>query len=331
MDIKEFKLILEEKIKTSSQVFITPHVGVDFDAIASAIGFSLISKKLSRPSYIFIYEDGNRIEPGVKLITEEYGNNVSFISIDRYKKLKGDNDLLIVTDTNKRNLIGCRDYLDEFKNIIVLDHHKTDENTIPNNALYIPEAVSSTSEVMVDLLCKFGIKYDCNVANYLLAGIYLDSDKLRKGVTSKTFRVVSKLIEKGANFEKVQEFFAEDFKSDQKIQDLVQKTIFITYTFAVAFENGDTVYSKEELAKVADKLLSYKMVDASFAAGNIDDDTISISARSSGKIDVSQIMKAMDGGGNIYSAATKVKDEDILDVKKKLLKKLKPSFSTDDM
>ena len=324
--LKDAKVLLENYIKDSNQVFITPHLCADFDAIASAIGISLISNKFSKPNYIFICDDPYKMEPGVKLITEEYADKVNFIDMERYNKLKSNNDLLIATDTNKSYLVGCEKSLNEFKNIIVLDHHMQDEKTIKTDDIYIPKNTSSASEIVVELLCKFGIKYSSDIANYLLSGIYLDTDKLRKGVTARTFQIVSKLLEKGANLDKVQEFFAEDFKNDQKIQDLISKTILTTYTYAIAIEMDDILYTREELAKVADKLLTYKTIDATFAVGSIDENTVSVSARSKGKVDVSKIMSLMNGGGNIYSAAAKIENATTDEVGKTLMKTLKPNF-----
>ena len=237
---------------------------------------------------------------------------------------------MITTDTNKSNLIGCSDYLDQFKRVITLDHHDVGEQTISTNFQYISTEVSSTSEMMVDLLCQFGIKYDSDIANYLLSGIYLDTDKLQKRMSPKTFQIVSKLLTKGANLEKVQEFFAEDFKNDQKIWALIQKTVLFTNTYAVAIEDSDTIYTREDLAKVADKLLNYRAVDASFAVGKVDENVVSISARSRGRVDVSKIMSLMAGGGNVYSAATKIEDESTEEIGKTLIKTLKPGFFVEE-
>ena len=62
-------------------------------------------------------------------------------------------------------------------------------------------------------------------------------------------------------------------------------------------------------------MLKYKIF-ASFAIGYIDEDTISISARSKGGIDVSTVMKYFGGGGNEYSAAARVKGMSIEDIAK---------------
>ena len=81
---------------------------------------------------------------------------------------------------------------------------------------------------------------------------------------------------------------------------------FPTYIFAVACDNTNKIYEVEDIAKAADYLLKYR-VNITFAIAKIDDNTVSISARSKGDIDASRIMKLLGGGGNQYRAAAKVK------------------------
>lgn len=334
--IKEFKQVLEEKIKESNQVFIVPHIKADFDAIASCIGMYMIAKKLGKNPNIIIDEALHEMEAGVKIIIDEINNmtigkdneNISIINSSKYDKIKSDNDLLIALDLNKTYLTSCKEYLDEFKNIVVIDHHKEDENTINTDYKYIDVNTSSISELMTELICQFNIKFDKHIADYLLAGIYLDTDMLKRNATSKTYRIVSKLLEKGADLGRVTDFFAYDFYSDRKVQDLVGKTCFMTYTCAIALGDEETIYSREELAKAADYLLKYR-TDAAFAIGYIAENEISISARSSkGNIDVGEVMKELGGGGSPFSAATKISGENINEAGKRLTKCLKPKAYT---
>lgn len=326
--IKDLKLVLDEKIAQSENVFITGHNVVnnnlDFDAIGAIIGMYLIASKLNKNVYLLI-ENEQKLESGVKLILDEMRNNLNIINKEKFNLLKSDNDTLIVLDTNKVNLINCSDKLDEFKNIFVIDHHKEDEYTINTDLKYINENISSASEIITELLLLYKVKITPEIANYLLAGIYLDTNKYTKNCSSKTMRIVSKLLDKGGDIKKVNEFFEEDFLSDRKVQSLVSMANFFTYNIALCISDESVRYTKEELAKVADYLLRYK-VDAAIAAGFIDDELISISARSKGKIDVSLIMKEFNGGGNIFSAASKIEDNDINVVSEKLKKILKPSF-----
>ena len=290
----------------------------------------ILVKKLGKNAHIIIDEPLLDMEPGVKIILEEIKNlsigkeNISIINSEKYTKQKSDNDLLITLDLNKKYLTSCENYLDEFKNIIVIDHHESDDNTINTEYKYIDTEVSSVSELITELLCLYGIKYDKHIADYLLAGIYLDTDSLKRNVTSKTYRIVSKLLEKGANINKVNDLFVSDFVSDRKIQDLVGKTVFINYNFAIALADEDIIYQKEELAKVADYLSKYR-TDATFAIGHTSEDEISISARSSkGIIDVGELMRELGGGGSPYSAATRITGSNIIETGKVLTRTLKP-------
>jgi len=322
-DVKNLKNIIEEKLKASNNVFITFHNCVDIDAIASAIGLSYIIKKIGKESYIILNDNYDNIEKGAKKIIDNELNNYNIISLDIFKEIKTNNDLLIVVDANKEKQVCCKEYLNDFKDIIIIDHHKEEEDTIKTEFKYIKK-VSSASEIIIELFNLYKFKINENLSNYLLAGIYLDTNKYSVNCSYRTMELVSKLMKKGADTLKVNEFFEEDFFSDRKIQELVSKATFITENIALCIADEKIKYTKAELAKVADYLLKYK-IDAVFAAGFIDDEIISISARSKGNIDVSEIMKSFGGGGHIYSAASELRDISFDEISKKLNKIIKKS------
>lgn len=208
---------------------------------------------------------------------------------------------------------------------MIIDHHFSDSDTVPSDEPYINTSVSSASEIVAKLLCLFKINYSSEIANYLLAGIYLDTDKLTKNISSETMRVVSKLMDKGANMNKVTDWFAEDFNSDRRVQGLVSKAKMLNYSIAIISAEEQEKYTAQELAKAADYLLKCK-VDVSFAIGKIEDNIISISARSKEKVDVGAVMSELGGGGNQYSAATKITDSTVEEVSNKLVKTIRPNF-----
>ena len=95
--------------------------------------------------------------------------------------------------------------------------------------------------------------------------------------------------------------------------------------------SDDEEYSREEIAKAADYALRFH-VNATFAMAYIDPETIYISARSKGIIDVSKIMKLIGiGGGNEHSAAAKVTGMSIEEVKLKLNSLLIPTTYLDQV
>ncbi len=325
MDLKEFKIKLDELISSSDRVFISPHIRADYDALAASIAMSLIVKKLDKEAYIVMGDDIDKMEQGMKTIYNEAKEISSFIFQNKVEQMLTDNSLLIAVDMNKTYLTVCSTFLDRFKNIAIIDHHDSDQDTIVTDYQYIMPKLSSASEILTEMLLLSNVKITSRIADYLLAGIFLDTNKFTKNASTKTMETIYKLTKKGGEIARVTDFFTEDYLVDRKIQNLVSKTRFITYTVAVAIDNTDTLYTREELAKVADYLLKYQNIDATFALGLTNEDIISISARSKGNIDVSDVMREMGGGGNEFSAASQIKDSTLEDTNDKLTRKLVPS------
>ena len=76
------------------------------------------------------------------------------------------------------------------------------------------------------------------------------------------------------------------------------------------------------------KQLNLQKLDAVFALGKISDDTVSISSRSHGKVNVGAVMEEFDGGGHQYSGAAKIKDATLEEVGIKLKQLLKNPYYT---
>lgn len=325
-DLKTLKMSLERKIIEASNVVIVPHNGIDFDAIASAFAIALIAKKYKKQHYIVVNDPAYKIDHGVQLIINDAKKDFTIVNKEKYLQYKKDNDLIILTDVNKNYLISLKEEVTNNKdNVVVIDHHDSDNNTVKASLYHIDSLASSTSEILTNLLCLYKIKYSKEVANYLLSGIYLDTNKLTKNVSPNVMKIVAKLLENGADMNVVTDWFAEDFNSDRRVQELVSRAQIITYSIATILAEEGNEYTREELAKAADYLLKYK-VDASYAIGEVGDNIISISARSKERVNVGKVMQELGGGGNQYSAATKIEDSNIEEVGKQLLKTIKPPF-----
>jgi len=327
--IRDLRVNLESKILSSSNVVIVPHNGIDFDAIGSAIGLASIVKKLKKTPIIVIDDASTKIDYGVQVVIDEAKNEYTIVNRDKYLQGSNDDDLFILTDVNKSYLVSINDRLTNPEQVVIIDHHNEDDKSVESNLKCIDPSISSASEIVTHLLNLFKCKCSPEVANYLLTGIYLDTNKLTKNVTPETMKTVAKLLEFGANINKVTDLLSEDFFSDRRVQELVSKAKITTYSIAMILAEESDEYTKEELAKAADYLLKYR-VDAAFSIGRIDEETISVSARSKEKINVGLVMQEMEGGGNQFSAATKLKDTTIEETGKKLIKLLQPNCYVKD-
>lgn len=325
--IKKLKIYLDslENSESKGNLIIVPHNNVDFDAIASAIGFSLIAKKLNKEPFIIVNDCLYDIDQGVHLIINEAKKCLPIINRDKYLQFRSDSDLIVLVDVNKKYLISLNEDIEDNDKVIIIDHHDTDDCTVHSDYQYVDTSMSSTSEIVMKLLLAYKIKPSSVIANYLLAGIYLDTNRLSKNVTSETTKIITKLLECGASMNVVTDLFSEDFNSDRRVQELVSRAKFTNISLATIVADDKEEYTREELAKAADYLLKYK-VDAAFAVGNIGDNTVSISARSREKVNVGDVMHELEGGGNQFSGATKLKDITSEEAGKKLIKVLTPPF-----
>lgn len=336
-NIKELKSVVDNLVNSNDLVLISPHIKLDCDALASALSMYFIVKKIGKKAYIVIDDNLYKLDHTVLTLLESLPKSISIVKVQNaLKNIQGKKTLLITTDTNKTNLVPFDDFK-IFTDVLLIDHHDVGDTTIKTDYKYIDTKVSSASEIMFNLINSYGIKIDDKndetvlLANFLLSGIALDTAKFAKinDRMTKTWKVISKLNEKGASMEFVNDLFRSDNESALKVHDLVSKTDINMINFAITLdkENPDNIFNVEELAKAADFLIDLKGMDLAFALGYIEAGLVGISARSKGEIDVGEIMRQFGGGGNFKQAAARVESEDIKEVKLKLESVIKPGYN----
>ena len=313
--IKLFSSELDKKIVKNSKVFIVGHNELDFDAIGSAIGLYVLTKKRGAEPYIIVNDDKEKLEPGVKKIIDTC-SSMNIIDKNKFLDIVDDNSILIVTDTNKKELISVADYLDKFKDVVIIDHHfLSDEST--------------------------KTKYDSLIANYLLAGICLDTDRFKKNTSALTHDIAEKLINHGAEMDFVNGLFLQDFESYCHVASLIiyDNTIRKIYTeslspvqvsFSLNRKMPKSIYLKEDCAKAADRMIKFIDTDASFVMCYVDPENVHISARGGKRVNVGKIMENIGGGGNYQSAGAKIKSDDIFLIEKKIMESVPLGISSEE-
>lgn len=328
--IKELKSKLENEIKKSSHVFIIGHNGLDLDVIGSAIGLYKLANYYKKPASIIINDEPSRIDSSTKKVIDDCSSTYSIINKDTALEMVNSTSLLILTDVNKINMISLENDVYKFKKIIIIDHHTENENTVKTNDKFIREDISSACEIVAKILNTSKIPYDSNVANYLLAGINLDTKRFKQNVTEDTHDTAEKLLHHGADTDYVNNLFLEEFESFCRISNLIiNGTVIKKYSdsllapiqvsFTLDRNNPETIYRKEDCAKAADRMMKFNGVDASFVLGFVEPGIVHISARSTKKVNVGTIMSKMHGGGNPQSAGGRIQSNNLLSLENELM------------
>jgi len=306
MQIKKKVNKIKNYISTSSRIFITTHTHIDLDSIASMIATYYICKTRWKKCFIVIDETIIDHEDCIDKIIDEFKDKIEFINTSEINKNKHKVDsknMLFVLDTSSRDTIQNPTILDKFKKIVVLDHSVKKDDTINSKIEVIDRSASSTSEMITQLLEQLEKDVDARVATLLLAGISSDTDNFILRTSQDTYYSAYYLSCLGANSNEVQSLQKQDIKKFVNREKLLAQ-VEILNDGKVAYTKGSnhTIYSSEDLAKVAYTMLYFNKVEVSFVLAKIAKNTPVLYIRSLGNVDLNNLLEEYGIENDKYKA-----------------------------
>lgn len=255
-------------------------------------------------------------------IVEEQTDNSLFITPEEAEDIFEENDLLIIVDTHNKDFIESPRLYERTKSVVVIDHHRKTVNFIDNAVIFHHEPYASSASEMVTEIIQY-FRFDTEerfpncYAEALLAGIMLDTKNfvMRTGV--RTFEAAAYLKKLGADTVAVKLLFSNSIDSYKRKTQIVSSAK-IHHKCAIAAADFKSDDIRIVAPQAADELLGISDVDASFVlykTGN----TINISARSLGAINVQVIMEQLGGGGHQTMAAVQLENKTIQEAVKLLI------------
>lgn len=311
---------LTKLIKEYSKIIITTHKNMDLDGFASSLCLFNIINKMNKECYIYLNDsqsDTTINKTFEKLQKENYKFNILYKK--NLKDLDFDNTLLIVLDVHKISLIENDELLNLISDIVVIDHHIKNIDYINKTKLmYINSNISSVSEIIVNYSKYMNYKTDSLLSTILLVAIEIDTNGFNFKTSETTYETAAYLTHLGANTIIKQEILRESKEMYLARQLYIERSYQINENI-IACDIDDKIVSSKDLAIIADNLLQFENIEASFCIGKIDRNIVGISARSLGNIDVESIMRKLGGGGHLTEAATKLEDKTIKESKEMLI------------
>lgn len=316
---------LTKEIKKHDHIIIMAHKDIDFDALGSSLCFYQIVESFGKKVSLFLEKcQEEHDNPGIsKALSKIAHLNIHIIYPNHYKEYIDENTLLVILDTHKIDRVVCPHLLDLVKDKAVIDHHVKGSHYIKDTVFsYMNSGLSSINEFMVGYLKYLEKTVDPMVATIMLTGIEIDTNNFHIKTTELTYEAAAFLMHIGAdNIEKL-ELLKENKDDYLKRLDFVKKSEMINDNMALCILD-DTIVLPKDLAIISESLLLFDNVDAAFTIGRTDEKVISISARSIGKIDVEEYMKALGGGGHLTDAACQLENISLKEAKQELLQVIK--------
>lgn len=378
-DLLKFIYKMENLIKKSEDIYIIGHNDPDFDAIGASVGMAEVCKALGKDSKIIVNEDEFSLQPAVNVVKDALSEEYKFINMEDYisiinkdlsleeqvyykrlieedenyylKQMKRPKSLLIITDTNNIKLLSIKDYLNNFENIIVIDHHeRIAAYLLASSTNYVNTNYSSACEIVGTILHKYKQKYSKKLAISLASGVVLDTDTFKRNTTENTYETYKIFKQNGVTDEDIRRVFRRDFESDKLVMNLVFNNgnakeftnLLKNHNVSIVLNRNQpgTIYKPEMISQAADERQEYDDVDASIVMGYVrdkDEETpVKISIRTNGYVDGGKLMKQYcdgkdnkSGGGSISSAAAMIWNSDLLEEEQNLISYL-DSVVTDD-
>jgi c-di-AMP phosphodiesterase-like protein len=202
--------------------------------------------------------------------------------------------------------------------VAVIDHHRRAATYIDHATLNFHEPyASSASELVVEMMQYLVDPADILrvESESLLAGIVLDTKAFTIRTGSRTFDAASFLRRCGADTTEVKRLLQSDFDTTMEKYAIIRRARVYRPGIAIAF--SDVTENRVIVAQAADELLNIAGIQASFVISP-DNDSVFISARSIGNINVQVIMEKLGGGGNQSTAGSQISGLGIEKVTEKL-------------
>lgn len=288
-------------VLSSKRFIVAGHTDPDGDSLGSMIAIYLLVRKLGKECLMYS-PDG---VPNTYKFLSRSGEIVTEIPREEF-------DVLITVDSSDLSRLGKRKIM--AKKIINIDHH-------PDNAnfgdLNFVEMSSSVGEMIFQLVKAFEVEIDPEMAGVLYISIITDTGNFRYSNTlPSTFETAKELVQLGAKpcVSAIQVY------DNRRIEGL--KILGRTLLNAETAHNGRIIFSVitnqmivdskargEDLVGIIDHIRSVKTAEVAILFREEEQNRFKINFRSKGSVNVSNVARALGGGGHAQASGCVIEGE----------------------
>ena len=309
-----------KQIQKAEKIVILTHESPDGDAVGSSLAMKLILEKLEKKADVIIPEYSRLFN---------FLPSAEDIMIDSEIK---NYDLAISVDCATFKRMAKKEYFENAKSTIVIDHHGS--NTMYGDLNYVNPVSPACCEVIAGMVKYYEIDITKDIGTCLMTGIITDTGGFRHvGITPETFEFTADLIRLGVDVPDIYKRTLNtktraNFELSKRVMDRMEilEDGKVTFTYMdkkdeeeVGAEPGD----HEGLVEIGRDIEGVEV--SIFIRQKENEDAYKISMRSGNKVNVSDICFLFGGGGHPRAAGALIQGN-VEQVKEKLMKEVRKAL-----
>lgn len=311
-------------MEEAEEVMVMGHAFGDFDSFGACVGAARMAMSLGKKVHIVVNENTCLAAKALERMKQVPAYRHVFVSPEEATDLLSASTLLVVCDVSRPSRFECEEIYRVCRHpAVIIDHHRPSADSVgvtsgeeegaeAEDLCYIEPAASSTGELISEMLEAWEANAEllpCE-AEMLLAGIMLDTRSFSRKTGERTFSAASFLRRRKADPASVLRLFSSP-QTEYRGRALLQRqmTVYrdvIGLVFADRYD-GEADEAKTVMGQVADDLLTVSGIEASFVVLPVGN-SVHISARSLGGINVQLITEKLGGGGDAENAGAQLRD-----------------------
>lgn len=304
---------LRNLMEQCSDVFIMGHEVPDLDCIGASLGLCACARHIGKKVYMVVDHPNPSIATLMERVADVGAYDGVVMSGAEAGMRIGASSMLVVVDTQLKSFTVAPGLIGLSNTVVVIDHHLRGTTNIEDTALYYHEPyASSACELVTEILQYFGddVKPLPIDLDALLCGITIDTKGFSFNTGVRTFEAASYLRRLGADSTGIRQLVQDDLKTYTAKSDVVKSAEILEGGIAVAACPEGTESAPLIAAQAADALLTIRGIAASFVVCR-EGDSVIISGRSLGDVNVQLLLESLGGGGHATIAAVKLRDTDL--------------------
>lgn len=296
---------VQKVISDHSSFVLTTHINPDGDGLGSEIALAEYLRSMGKQVTIL---NKSPIAPNYRFLDRD--REIITYDVNEHRDLLEQAEayfILDISDWGRMKEIGT--FLKSTtKPKICIDHHHCPYQFTEMD--FIDEKVSSTGELVYELLIALNAKFTTRIAEAIYTCILTDTGSFRfSNTTPRAHQIVSRLVELGVNSRQVyQEVYEQNSPAKMKLLGHILKSLKFESDGNLAWFNITQKMLKQTGANswdtegFADFPRSIQGVEVSLMFTELDENRTKVSFRSKGKIVVNTVAMKLGGGGHEFAS-----------------------------